>query len=294
MVGADTLRRLWDQYLNSSAWGSLARATQRQRFNIMSHVLESAGDMPFSSITRQHIIDGRERRKATPSQANNFLGVMRALFAWAKDAELIEDDPTENVKIVKRPNTGGFPDWSRDDVAAFERRWPIGTRERLALEILLTTGLRRGDAARLGKQHFRGGEIFLRAEKNDAELTIPVAASLHRAILATKTGDLALIATESGRPMVKEGFGNWFGGAARAAGVKKNAHGLRKLAATIVAENGASEAQLMALFGWTDPAMARLYTRKANRARLAREAAAKFERNESSTSIPLPSQKVRD
>jgi hypothetical protein len=40
-------------------------------------------------------------------------------------------------------------------------------------------------------------------------------------------------------------------------GDQKNAHGLRKLAATIVAENGASEAQLMALFGWTDPAMGR-------------------------------------
>jgi hypothetical protein len=32
--------------------------------------------------------------------------------------------------------------------------------------------------------------------------------------------------------MSKEGFGNWFGEIARAAGVRKNAHGLRKAAAT--------------------------------------------------------------
>ena len=284
--GAGTLLWLVEQYKRSSAWTTkISEATRRQRANILDGVVKKSGNVPFKAVTTAKLEQGREDRAATPSQANNFLNTMRALFAWAVEAKHMAANPADGVKGLRRPKTGGFPDWTTEDVAAFEARWPIGTRERLALEILLTTGLRRGDAARLGTQHFHGGEIVLRAEKNDADLTIPIADSLLRVIAATKTGDRSLIATQGGAPMSKEGFGNWFGEVARAAGVVKNAHGLRKLAATIVAENGASEAQLMALFGWTDPAMARLYTRKANTKRLAREAASRL-------SIPNRSEKV--
>lgn len=40
---------------------------------------------------------------------------------------------------------------------------PIGTRERLAFELPLYTGLCRGDAVRVGRQHGRDGEISIRA-----------------------------------------------------------------------------------------------------------------------------------
>ncbi|MCE3248703.1 MAG: integrase family protein, partial [Geminicoccaceae bacterium] len=48
-----------------------------------------------------------------------------------------------------------------------------------------------------------------------------------------------------------------------------SAHGLRKAGATIAAENGATEHQLMAIFGWDSPKQAALYTRAANRRKLA-------------------------
>ncbi len=48
-----------------------------------------------------------------------------------------------------------------------------------------------------------------------------------------------------------------------------SAHGLRKAAATIAAENGATERQLMDMFGWRDPKMAGLYTRSARQKKLA-------------------------
>jgi integrase len=57
------------------------------------------------------------------------------------------------------------------------------------------------------------------------------------------------------------------------AAVPGSAHGLRKAGATRAAENGATEAQLEALFGWRGGGMASLYTRQANRAKLSRDAA---------------------
>ena len=74
-------------------------------------------------------------------------------------------------------------------------------------------------------------------------------------------GDLTFIAGENGRPLTKESFGNLFRKACREAGLQnRSAHGLRKAAATRAAENGATVAQLDAIFGWKGAKMATYYT----------------------------------
>jgi site-specific recombinase XerD len=75
------------------------------------------------------------------------------------------------------------------------------------------------------------------------------------------------------RPLTKESFGNLFRKACREAGLQnRSAHGLRKAAATRAANAGATVAQLEAIFGWNGGTMASLYTRTADRRRLALEA----------------------
>jgi hypothetical protein len=48
-----------------------------------------------------------------------------------------------------------------------------------------------------------------------------------------------------------------------------SAHGLRKAGAVIAAENGATSAQLQAVFGWTTSEQSDHYTRAAERKKLA-------------------------
>lgn len=151
-----TLGWLIKRYRELSAWATLAPATRRQRENIFRHVEKAAGDIPFKAITRANIIDGREDRRATPNQANNFIKTMRGLFHWAVDVEKAAVDPTRDVKLLN-VKTDGFHVWTDDEVSTFELRWPIGTRERLAFDLLLLTGLRRGDVVRLGRQHVKAG-----------------------------------------------------------------------------------------------------------------------------------------
>jgi hypothetical protein len=50
------------------------------------------------------------------------------------------------------------------------------------------------------------------------------------------------------------------------------AHGLKKAGATIAAEGGATTRQLMAMFDWDTVSMAEVYTRAAEKKRLAGEA----------------------
>jgi integrase len=219
---------------------------------------------------------------------------MRGLFAWAVEAGLVKHNPTDGVKDPKRPRTGGFPVWSEDDVERYCKRWPLGTKERVWLDVLLYTGLRRGDAVRLGRQHVRDGIAILRTEKSQGEITvsIPILPVLARTLAAGPCGELAFIVGANGKPLTKESFGNAFSDACRAAGVNKSAHGVRKIGATRAANNGATVAELEAIFGWTGGRMASLYTQAADRARLARRAINKLA-NETRTSIAAPSEKVR-
>ncbi len=267
-----TLRWAWLTYRQSGAWSALSQATRRQRENIMEHVLESAGSEPLTKIDRGAIQGGIGRRKATPSAARNFLDTMRGMFVWLVEQSVVKIDPTQGIR-VKRPKTEGFLPWSYEEILQFEAHWPLGTRERVAFDILLYTGLRRGDAARLGKQHVKNGVISIQTEKNGEWVYVPILDILKRTIEAGPTGDLAYVATGKGGAMTKESFGNFFKDACRAAGIMdKSAHGLRKAAATRAADNGATEAQLEAIFGWRGGKMAYKYTQASNRKRLAAEA----------------------
>ena len=203
-------------------------------------------------------------------------------------------DPTLGVEDPARPKSDGFPVWTEEHVAAFHKRWPIGTRERVWLDVLLYTGLRRGDAVRLGRQHVRNDIGTLKTEKSGfaIEVTLPILPVLDETLKAGPCGDLTFIVGADGRAFVKEAFGNAFREACRKAGVPGSAHGVRKLAATTMVNNGATVAELEAVFGWTGGRMASLYTRSADRRRLATSSAHKL-MNEERTDLPAPKGKVR-
>jgi integrase len=277
-----SLAWLVDRYLDSPEWAALKQGTRDQRASHYRQIVETAGQFRAADITTEIIAAGRARRAATPFAATDFVKAMRGLFKWAAGRGLVPVDPTIGVRGVPTPTTGHRP-WTDEEVAQFESRWPVGTRERLALVILLLTGLRRGDAARLGRAHCRDGMIRLETEKTGMIVTIPVLPELAWTLFETggKLGRKTFVARLDGAPMVKEGFGNWFADACTAAGVKGRAHGLRKAGATRAANNGATEAELEALFGWTGGRMASLYTRTANREKLARGAIGKLARGDS-------------
>lgn len=297
-----SLQWLWDSYRQTAAWSALALSTRRQRENIMRRVLKDNGGKPYGLLKKSDIVAGIDRRSKTPSAARNFLDTMKGMFGWALEREHVKADPTATVKGPARPKSGGFPAWTREDVAAYQRRWPIGTRQRVWLDVILYTGPRRGDAAIIGKQHEKDvrnedGSVTRvaswRTEKSGetVTVTIPILAVLQRTLDAGPTGDLTWICSSRCLPYTKESFGNAFSEAARMAGVKKSAHGVRKIAATIAAENGATAHELMAIFGWTNIRQAEVYTREAARAKLAASGVSKMD--ESRTSIPAPVKKVR-
>jgi len=277
----DTLRWLIEQYRKSTDWLSLAMATRKKREAVFIQVINKAGDKPYKDITRKIIVASRDERVETPHAAKTFLKTMTGLFNWAMEAEYIETNPCAGVKPPRVKNTGGFTAWVEEDIAKYQAFWPIGTKERVWLDVLLYMGLRRGDVVRIGRQHVRDGVAYLKTEKSgyQTEVALPILPILQKTLDNSPTGDLAFICGANGQPLTKESFGNMFRQACNKAGVKKSAHGVRKISATRAANAGATVAQLKALFGWTDNEMAALYTQTADRRKLARDAIEKLSFN---------------
>jgi site-specific recombinase XerD len=180
------------RYRETTAWSELSPATRRSRENIFAHVIETAGNEPYARITQTTILAGKDRRAETPHAARNFLDSMRGLFRWAYKAKLIKVDPTAGVDNPKLKSGDGFIAWTEEHIAAYESHWPVGTRQRVWLDVLAYTGLRRGDAVRLGRQHVRDGVATLKTEKSGfkTEVSLPILPVLAETLAVGPTGDL--------------------------------------------------------------------------------------------------------
>lgn len=231
------------------------------------------GDIPLAKMTAKAVRVLRDRKIDTPEMGNARVKAARAVFRWGMVDELVTVNPAQAVAYWKS-GTEGHHSWTIDEVRAFEARHPLGTTPRLAMALLLYTGVRRSDVVLLGRQHVTAGWLKFTQTKNRARkpivVEIPVLPALQAVIDASPTGNLTYLVTHHDKPYSATGFSNRFRNWCDEAGLPHcSAHGLRKAGATIAAENGATEHQLMAIFGWVEPKQAAKYTREANRKRMA-------------------------
>jgi len=269
-AGAHTFEWLISAYRLSGDFLSLSPETRRKRDGFYRDAIAKIGGVPFRDISRRDIVASREARAATPGQARGFLDAMRGVFRWALEAGHVAVDPTAGVSNPKQKKGAGFPVWTDAEIERYEAFWPIGTHQRVWLAVLLHTGLRRGDAVRIGRQHVRDGVATIKTEKTGMEVSLPVRPELARVLSASPVGDLTWICGAKGRPLTKQSFGGMFVTACKQAGVfGKSAHGVRKASAVEAAEAGLSVPEMDALFGWSGGGMASRYTKSASRTRLA-------------------------
>jgi integrase len=265
----DSFGAMIQAYRHSNAWSRLAEATRRQRGNMLDRLTKKAGHLPASEIDRAMIVATRDELK--PGAGKCLIDTLRGLFKWAQESGYVDDDPTKGVK-VQEAKTDGFHTWTDADIAAYELKWRVGSRERLWFAILIYTGLRRGDAISLGRQNIRDGVLEVTAGKTGTQIVIPLHPELKAILESSPLGRDTFIG------LGWDAFGKAFRKACDEAGVKGSAHGLRKAAATKLAEAGASVMELNSIFGWSGSKMALRYTERSDRAKLAKEGFEKLRR----------------
>jgi site-specific recombinase XerD len=261
-------------YYQSAAYTKgLAKSTQRSRRAILEQFRNDHGNMRVAMMYArpiQVIVD-----KKSPAAAKNFKKAFRGFIDHCLSMNLLKVDPLAGVKFADVKTKGHHP-WEGSECAQFESYHPLGTRARLAYELLLQAGQSRCDVVRMGRQHIRNGTMSMRRQKTDVQFSVEVMPRLQAAIDAMPTSDhLTFLVTAQGKPFTAAGFGNWFRDVCREAKLPERctSHGLRKAAATYLAEQGATDHQLMAWFGWNSISQAQVYTKAANRTRMAKSAA---------------------
>ena len=270
------------------------------------HLLDK---MPLGKLTSAHVRMLRDRKREWPEAANKRIKMLRGVFKWAlANDELtrrypLTSNPARDVPSLKSRGGEGFHTWTIEEVEKFEKAHPAGTMARLALALLMFTGQRKSDVIRFGRQHVRremDAETkqllpWLRftqhknRNRKAVTLQLPIMPVLQAALDEAPCGDLTYLVNEYGKPFSEGGFGNRMRKWCKAAGLDHcSSHGLRKAGACIAAENGATDRQMMAIFGWSDPKMPAHYTRKAGQKKMAGGAMNLIIPNRRKEEQPLP------
>jgi integrase len=279
-----TLRWLINEYRESTHWLGLSASTRRQRNRVYNHAIATSPDVYYAEITSQDIDrgvakrlkleDGPSRRAKTDGivAANFFLTCMNALFGWATDQvpPLLDKSPSAKVKSLKKKRTGGFRKWTEAEMEQYRQFWPVGTRERLVFDVFHYTGMRCSDAI-----HFKPADVrpdgaiefttVKTVEKAFGFMSPELAGSINAFNMRS---DDAFLLTRTGEPFKTAiSLGNCFVRYCRKAGLPAglSAHGVRKAAATIAAEAGATPYELMGAFGWKDLRTPLIYTNEFSR-----------------------------
>lgn len=218
----------------------------------------------------KRIVDGKV--VGGSASAERLREMLMRLFKLAVKLEYISANPVEQSEPIQHKGKG-FYTWTETDIKAFRQRWPLGTKARLAMELMLWTGARRGNAHLMKPPE--GGRIKAIAVKTGKPINVPVAPQLQAAIDAMPEGAIGetLIVTDYGNPFSRAGFGNkmreWCD---KAKLPECTSHGLRKALATRAANRRVSQQALKALGQWSQDKEVADYTENADRIQLAEDA----------------------
>lgn len=290
-AGPGTVGALILSYQQSAGYIELRETTKKGYQSRIKALRSKHAHRTLSGMTREGIVTKILAPYAgRPGAALSILKMFRVLIRHAIGIGWLQHDPSIGIK---RPKVGEIRSWTDDEIAQFERRWPTGTRERLAFALMLYSGQRRSDVHRMTWAATTATTIALTQQKTGARLIIPLHAEL-RAILAGAPRDhVTILNTAFGRPFTVDGFSQFMRDAIAAADLPLECqpHGLRKAAGRRLAEAGCTAREIMAILGHKTLSEAERYTRDADQWRLAEAAIVRLETGRSGNKSPKPSSK---
>src|SRR5262249_1373933 len=122
-----------------------------------------------------------------PGAQRDLLTKLRVLFAFGCDRGLLRVNVALNCPM---PSPGrGFWTWTEEEIQMFERRWPMGTPQRLGFCLHLYLGQRGCDLVRLKWGDIQGGRIRVLQSKTKTELSLPIHPELAKALSLSLSRD---------------------------------------------------------------------------------------------------------
>ncbi len=263
---AGTFAWALDLYTSGNTeWANYAEGTRSARSAIFARYRKSQGTRPIKTITGE-VIERALYAKGGHAAVNEYKA-LKPVFEHLRRLGFIRKNPMVGIELDK-PKIKGFPEADAHDIAAYQERWPIGTRNRLILDLGLYTGAARADLAKLGRLHIKDDLLVYERQKSGIKARVPITAELRAVIDRTPDIAPAFILTDRGTPFKAASLGNEFADAAREAGIDSRLHGLRKAFCIYWAEKEATLHQIAAMAGHMSLSEVERYTRAYDRERM--------------------------
>lgn len=212
-----------------------------------------------------------------PGAQIDTLKKLRILIKHAIHIGWLKLDPSSGIKRGKSKEIRA---WRDPEMKAFEDRWPHGTKQRAAYELMLNAGTARADVHLTTWAQADDDDFAYTRKKTGVPVVVAQASSLREALTALPRRHVCIITTEYGKPFTVDGFSGWMRDAIKNAGIKDltcKPHGLRKTMGRLMADAECTAHEIMAALGHTTLAEAERYTREADRRRNGRRAIIKLE-----------------
>jgi site-specific recombinase XerD len=127
------------------------------------------GHRRVDQMKREHVDKIIGAMSDKPGAGIVLLKRMRTLVRYAIKLGWRETDPTLYAESYKSEE---IHTWDEDEIATFEKEWPLGTRQRVGFDILLYTGQRVSDAHDMTVPDSRNKIKVTSQQKTGAKLTL--------------------------------------------------------------------------------------------------------------------------
>jgi enterobacteria phage integrase len=205
-------------YLASAAFQSLSEGSKSGYRSRMDQIRCDHGHRAVAGLTKDRIEEKiLKPLQNRPGAKIDTLKKLRILIRHAKDdLKWISTDPSERIK---RGRSKEIRAWTDAEMQAFEKRWPFGTKQRAAYELMLNVGTARVDT-HLTTWVQADAELFeYTRHKTGVAVAIAKISSLKKALDALPRKHFCIITTEYGKPFTVDGFSGWMRDAMTEAGL---------------------------------------------------------------------------
>jgi integrase len=251
-------RALVTQYRASGDYQKLAPSTRLQWGRWLDIIAEYFGTLSIAAFDhpkiRPIIRQWRNRYATTPRAADMGMQVLSRVCAYAVDPlGKLAGNPCEGIKGLYSADRSSII-WTDADLARIKQVCPAEVIH--AIDLAVTTGLRRGDLQRLSWSHVHEYEIVIPTSKSRRriEARIPLYADLHEVLNRIPRRSTTVLTNSFGRPWTDVGLGNAFMRAKTKAGIgnELHFHDLRGNAATRFYVAGLDKRVIAEILGWTE------------------------------------------
>lgn len=279
-----TWGHLVEHYKRSPEFDRLKPRTKKS-YNIVFNYLRPIRSVMLDQMTPASIL--RVRDKAFKAHkitfANNALAVMKLVFSWGVQRDLLPTNPATNVRKIRKPkgNRKQNRPWTEEEFNTVMNEAPAHLK--LAVGLAGYIGIRREDIIKAAWSSYNGSEINIVQGKSDQPIWVPVHRDFKPFLDGAIKTSTQIVTGSRGNALTPDGLStNWQAFRAKMLkdgkiGTGLTLHGLRSTVLTRLAEADCTLEQIKAVSGHLSDTAIKTYLEQVNKKKNASAAILKWE-----------------